>query len=100
MRPVWQVPPPPPFVRAPSQGLAIASMITGIIGFVAGMFCLGPLPGILALVLGLLALSQIKKNPERVGGKPFAIVGIVTGSLNVLFYGFLLVWFIVGAIFN
>jgi hypothetical protein len=33
----------------PSQGLALASMIIGILGLVAGG-CLGPIPGIVALV--------------------------------------------------
>ena len=37
--------------QAPSQGLALASMIVAIAGLVLGG-CLGPLPGIVALVLG------------------------------------------------
>jgi hypothetical protein len=60
-------------------------MITGIIGLVVGTFCLGPVPGIVALALGLIALSQIKKYPEKIGGKPFAIVGVVLGSVSILF---------------
>lgn len=99
MTPVW-LPPPAPYVRPPSQGLAIGSMITGILGLLVGTFCLGPIPGIVALILGLIALSQIKKYPERVGGKPFAIVGIVTGGLTVLFYVVLIIGFIASLVFN
>jgi len=100
MTPVWQPPPPPPMPRKQqSQGLAVASMITGILGLVLG--CFGPLPGIAAIVLGGVALSQIKKSPETTGGKPLAIVGIVTGSLTLVFYGLILVWMIlVGALGN
>jgi hypothetical protein len=98
MYPAFQAPPPPPYVRAPSQGLAIASMITGIIGLVAGTFCFGPLPGIVSLALGLVALNQIKKYPDKIGGKPFAIIGVVLGSLGVLFYGVFFLFFLLMSI--
>src|SRR5213593_1277600 len=80
--PAWQPPPPPPVYQRqqPTQGLAVASMIVGLLGLFVGLFCLGPIPGIVALILGLVALSQIKKAPERNSGKPFAIVGVITGS--------------------
>lgn len=100
MAPAWR-PPPPPLqpVRQPNQGLAVASMVTGILGLVLG--CLGPLPGIAAVVLGWIALSQIKNSPQTTSGKPLAIVGIVTGSLTIVFYGLLLVWLVlVGALGN
>lgn len=98
VRPAWQPPPPPgTYPRQPqSSGFAIASMILGILSL-GGMFCLGPLPGIAALVLGLVALSQIKNAPDRNGGKPFAIVGIATGGMSMLiFAGWLLVVIIAG----
>ena len=94
MRPgAWQ-PPPPPYrpPQPPSQALALASMITGIVGLVASG-CLGPIPGIVAVVLGLSALSQIKKSPDQVTGKPYATAGIIIGSLNIAFYILLLLWF-------
>jgi Domain of unknown function (DUF4190) len=99
MRPAWQPPPPPPaFMRSPSQGLAIASMITGVLGLLVG--CFGPLPGIAALILGMVALSQMKKSPNTTAGKPLAIIGIVTGSLSILFYVVLFIWFILALAFG
>jgi Domain of unknown function (DUF4190) len=95
--PAWQ-PPPPPSVyprQQQSHGLAVASMILGIASLFVGMFCLGPLPGIAALILGLVALSQIKKAPDRNSGKPLAIVGVVTGSLSVLIFGAWLLFIVV-----
>ncbi len=100
MYPAFQAPPPPPYVRAPSQSLAVASMITGIVGLVVGTFCLGPLPGIVALVLGLVALNQIKKFPNKIGGKPFALIGVVLGSLSILFYGVFILFFLISSILS
>jgi hypothetical protein len=101
MRPgPWQ-PPPPPYQprKQPSQSLALASMITGIVGLVAAG-CFGPVPGIVALVLGLTALSQIKKSPEQVGGKPYATAGVVIGAITVAFYILILIWFILSMVFS
>jgi hypothetical protein len=85
--PAWQ-PPPPPAVyprQQPTQGLALASMVVGVLSMF-GLFCLGPIPGIAALILGLVALSQIKKAPDQNTGKPLAIVGVVTGSFSILIF--------------
>ncbi|HEY2964453.1 MAG TPA: DUF4190 domain-containing protein [Pyrinomonadaceae bacterium] len=93
MAPAWRPPPPPPQpVAQQSQGLAVASMITGILGLVLG--CFGPLPGVAALVLGFMALAQIKKSPATNSGKPLAIIGIVTGILTVVFYSLLIIWWV------
>ena len=97
----WQPPPPPYQARVvqPSQSLALASMIIGIAGIVlAG--CLGPVPGIAALIMGLVALSQIKKMPDKVGGKPFATAGVIIGAITVAFYLLVLLWFVLSLVFG
>jgi len=101
MRPgPWQPPPPPSQPRKqPSQSLALASMITGIVGLVAAG-CFGPVPGIVALVLGLTALSQIKKSPEQVGGKSYATAGVIIGAITIAFYILILIWFILSMVFS
>lgn len=71
-------------------------MLTGLLGLVLG--CLGPLPGVAAVVLGWMALSQIKRTPETVGGKPMAIIGVVSGGLTIVFYGLFLLWMIFAAV--
>lgn len=97
---VWQ-PPAPPYrpPQQPSQSMALASMIVGIVGVVTG-WCLGPIPGIVALVLGSIALSQIKKSPEEVGGRPYAIAGIALGGVNVAFFVLMLIWVLLRAAFG
>ncbi|HSD46571.1 MAG TPA: DUF4190 domain-containing protein [Pyrinomonadaceae bacterium] len=97
MSPVWQ-PPPPPRTRQQSQTLAIASMITGILGLVLG--CFGAIPGIAGVVLGWMALAQIKRDPGTTGGKPMAIIGLVTGGITVAFNALFLLWIILAAVFG
>ena len=75
--------------------MAIASMITGIIGLLFGVLCFGPVIGLVSVVLGIVALTQHKKTPQLVGGKPFAIVGIVTGGMALLLYGGMMIFFLV-----
>jgi Domain of unknown function (DUF4190) len=92
--PDWK-PPPPPYVQPQSKSLATGSMILGIISITVGWICFGPLLAIAAIVLGAVALSQIKKTPERVGGRQMAWTGVITGSLAVLgiiiFYIFVII---------
>ena len=83
--------PPPPASMPPSAasappsippqpmktcGLAIASLVLGILGFVT---C--GLTGILGLILGIVALSQISRKPLDLKGQPLAIVGITLSAV-------------------
>ena len=93
--PEWKPPPPPYYAQPQNKNLATASMILGIISVTVGWLCMGPLFAIAAIVLGAVALSQIKKTPERVGGKQMAWTGVVTGSVAVIgltaFYIFVII---------
>ena len=73
-------------------------MVTGLLGLVLG--CFGPLPGVVAVALGWLALAQMKRTPETVGGKPLAIIGIVSGALTIVFYGLFMLWMIAAGVFG
>ena len=73
-------------------------MVIGILGLIMG--CLGPLPGVAAVVLAWMALSQIKKSPHTTGGKPMAIIGLVTGILTIVFYSLFLLWIILASVFG
>jgi hypothetical protein len=59
--------------------LAIASLCLGI-----GQILIGLLAGIPALILGIIALNQIKSRGER--GRGMAIAGIVLSCLGLLFF--------------
>jgi hypothetical protein len=85
-QPAWQPPPPPSYAAGPQQGLAVASLICGIFTITIGWCCyLGVITGPVAIGLGIASLNQIKNNPDKFTGKPFAITGIVTGSLYFVF---------------
>ncbi len=58
-----------------SNGLAIAALCCGIFGFV-------PLAAVVAIVLGIVALNQLRDRIQR--GKGMAIAGLVLGVLWVL----------------
>jgi hypothetical protein len=72
---------PPLSSQAPPQtsGLAIGSMICGILGFLTA-----GLTGLPAVILGHIGLSQIKKSGGALGGGGFAITGLITGYITVL----------------
>ncbi|WP_298489866.1 DUF4190 domain-containing protein [uncultured Rothia sp.] len=65
-----------------APGMALAAMILGIAAVLTGFFVFGALLGIAAIILGALSL---KKAKEAGAGKGFAITGIVTGAVAVLF---------------
>jgi hypothetical protein len=85
---VWTPPPPPvPFrgvTRPAQQGLAVASLIFGLVSVTFGWICGGPIFGLLAVILGAVALTQIKRNPQQHGGKPIALAGLITGGIALL----------------
>ena len=68
-------------------------MITGIAGILFGWWCFGPLPGVAALVMGMIALSQIKKTPEKVTGKPYAMAGVIIGAISLVIFVLWIIWF-------
>lgn len=61
-------------VAPPTSGLAIASLVCGILAFFVLAVVLGPL----AVIFGGIALSKIRKNPE-VKGRGLAVAGLVLG---------------------
>jgi hypothetical protein len=66
-----------PVSYSTTSGLAIASMVLGILW----IYWIGSLVG---LVLGYLALREIRQDPQRIGGKGMAIAGIVLGWIGAL----------------
>ena len=74
--------------EARTSGKAVASLILGIVSF-----CIG-LAGIIAIILGAAAKSEIDEGDGRLTGRGMAIAGIVLGAvglgLNII--GLILMW--------
>lgn len=66
------------------SGLAIASMVLGILGIATSILLIGVLIAPVGLILGIVALVKANRYPQTYGGKGFAIAGIVTSSTIVL----------------
>lgn len=84
------IPPPTPQVASfhpntPIQGgsepLATWSLVLGLLG----LFCLGMLAGIPAIVCGHLALSNMNRNPV-LQGRGSATAGLILGYLGTIFW--------------
>ena len=72
---------PAPAAGGKTNGLAITSLVLGIVGLVLG-WLLAPLfliTSIIGLVLGVISLKQIKQKSQN--GKGLAIGGIVTSAI-------------------
>jgi hypothetical protein len=65
-------------VSPPATGMAITSLVLGIVGL-----CLAPL-GLVGLILGIIALSRSKSDPARYGGGGVAIAGICLGGASLV----------------
>src|SRR5262249_49300642 len=63
----------------PTSGLAIASLVLGVLGF-----CSGGLTALVGLVLGIVALSKISRSQGQLGGKGLAIAAISISGVFVL----------------
>ncbi len=78
----WAVPVTAPQPRK-EQGLAVAALVCGIASVTVAIM-VGVLAGPAAVVLGIKARGQVKRDPERYGGAGLAAGGIATGALGVL----------------
>lgn len=82
----WRPPPPPGGQYAVSKSeqnpVAIASLAVGVFSLTIGLCCyLGLGAGPIAMVLGVIALTQMKNSPTQSAGKGMAIAGIATGAV-------------------
>ncbi|MCK2220902.1 DUF4190 domain-containing protein [Actinomadura sp. ATCC 31491] len=75
--------PPPP---RPTNGMAVASLVLGIVGMIS---C--GLTSIVGVILGHIALNRIKRSGEE--GQGLAVGGLVTSYIMVVVNVLLLIWF-------
>ncbi len=77
----------PPVTTIPDQpkncGLAVWSLVLGILAIVLTVVCIGPLLGIAAVICGHLAYSRIKRSAGALSGGGLALGGLITGYLSI-----------------
>ena len=89
----WSPAPPSPYGApggpagyARTDGMAVASLVCGIVSFV---MCLGGFTGIAAIILGILSRKKIDQSGGALTGRGMATAGLVLGiiavALTVLF---------------
>src|SRR5262249_41137346 len=85
-----------PIGSLPSQprtnSLATAALVFGILSVTFGLCCYGLPFNIAGIVCSLVALTQIRANPERERGHGLAITGLVLSILSIVFAVLLLVF--------
>ncbi|MGH7762573.1 MAG: DUF4190 domain-containing protein [Candidatus Dormibacteraceae bacterium] len=83
--------PPPPGGYAPisagyaaprNDGLAIASLIVGILSFVCTLGCLGIVLGPAAAIMGFISRQRIATSGGALGGGTLAVIGLVLGVVG------------------
>ncbi len=72
--------PPQISVQQKTSKAAVFSLILGILS----NLCLWVLGSIPAIILGIVAIKNINRNPAEVGGKGLAIAGIITGCSGLI----------------
>jgi hypothetical protein len=84
---------PPPGSYAPASagyaaprtdGLAIASLIVGILSLVCTVACLGVILGPAAAIMGFISRQRINSSGGALGGGTLALVGLILGIVGFL----------------
>lgn len=98
---VYQQPfsfPQPNFTAAyQDQNLAIVALVLGIASIVLSLCCYAGLPiGIPALIVGYMAMKKADQDPQKYGGRGFAVGGMITGGIGLLISAGMLLLIIIG----
>ena len=65
--------------------MALTGMIMGILSITCGMCCCYGMPfNILGIIFSLVALSQIRNDPQAEQGRPLAIAGLMLSVLSIV----------------
>lgn len=67
-----------------TDGLAIASLICGIVGIVCSVICLGVILGPAAAIMGFISRQRIVSSAGTLGGGGLAMAGLILGIVSFL----------------
>ena len=81
-----------------TDGLAIASLVIGILALVCSVGCLGIFLGPTAAIMGFISRQRISSSGGTLGGGVLAVVGLVLGIVGFVASVGVFFLFISGAI--
>lgn len=67
-----------------TDGLAIASLIIGILSLVCSVACLGIVLGPTAAIMGFISRQRITSSGGALGGGTLALVGLILGIVGFI----------------
>ncbi len=85
--------PPPPMGYTPggagyaaprTDGLAIGSLIVGIVSIVCAFMCLGIVDGPAAAIMGFISRQRVAASGGTLGGGGLALAGLILGIIGFL----------------
>jgi hypothetical protein len=65
-----------------TDGLAIASLVIGILSIVCSILCLGIILGPTAAIMGFISRQRINTSGGALGGGTLALVGLILGIVG------------------
>jgi len=71
--------PPPAGTGTQSQGLAIGSLVCGVLSMLC---CVSVITGPIGVVLGFIARKKATEEPQNYGGAGLALAGMITGGIG------------------
>ena len=74
-----------------TSGKAIAALVLGIVSLCIPY--VGLVTGIIAIVLGILGMKEVDREPHAVKGKGMAIAGLVLGAVALVLYLIVILFF-------
>jgi hypothetical protein len=78
------MPPGAGYAPRRTDGLAIASLIIGIVSLVFSCFCLGIVLGPTAAIMGFISRQKINTSGGAIGGGTLALIGMILGIVGFL----------------
>ena len=83
---------PPPREVPPLTGLAVISLVFGIVSMVSALLLI---PAVCAVIAGHLAIHKIRHANRELGGHRLAVTGLIMGYVSILIFSVMMVAFIV-----
>lgn len=80
-----------PYTPPKNNGLAMASLVLGIVGAVTSCCLVGILPAIPGLILGLIGYSRVRRSAGREKGSGLAVAGIILSAVAIAVFLLVLV---------